>query len=139
MRNEAEELWVQARADYATASLLRETGYHYAAVFFSQQAAEKALKSVSIEVFRQKQQGHNLISIADTLHAPLEVMNSAAELNGDYLSALYPEPCGGIPCQRYDQASADLHLRCAEQIMAWARAVSANARDGDSMPSTGDG
>ena len=121
MQRVAEELWAQARADIATASLLREAGYHYAAVFFSQQAAEKSLKAVSIEAFHKTQKGHNLIAIADSLQAPLDVMNCAAELNADYLAALYPEACGGVPCQQYDQNSANIHLNCADRIMRWAR------------------
>jgi len=117
----AEELWAQARADKSTASLLRETSHYYAAVFFAQQAAEKSLKAVSIEAFHKTQKGHNLIAIADSLQAPLDVMNCAAELNADYLAALYPEACGGVPCQQYDQNSANLHLDCADRIMRWAR------------------
>lgn len=121
MPKEAEELWAQARADFATASLLREASCYYAAVFFSQQSAEKALKAISIEAFHKKQKGHNLIAIADYLQAPLDIMNCAAELNADYLAALYPEACGGVPCQQYDQNSANLHLGCAERIVRWAR------------------
>lgn len=121
MRKEAEELWAQARADFATASLLRDASCYYAAVFFSQQSSEKALKAISIEAFNKKQRGHNLIAIADYLQAPLDIMNCAAELNADYLAALYPEACGGVPCQRYDQNSANVHLGCAERIMGWAR------------------
>lgn len=120
MQKAAEELWAQARADYSTASLLREASAYYAAVFFSQQAAEKSLKAASLQAFDHKAKGHNLIAIADAMHAPLDVMNCAAELNADYLAALYPEACGGVPCQVYDQASATRHLQCAAQIMRWA-------------------
>jgi HEPN domain-containing protein len=123
-----EELWAQARADIATASLLREAGSYYAAVFFAQQSAEKCLKAVSVESFNKTQRGHNLIAIADYLQAPLEVMTCAAELNADYFAALYPEAAGGVPCRLYDQDSADRHLGCAERIMQWARDTAFSAR-----------
>ncbi len=123
MRQITEELWAQARADLSTASLLREAGKYYAAVFFSQQAAEKSLKAVSLEAFGKTQRGHNLIAIADYLQAPLDIMNCAAELNADYFAALYPEAAGGAPCQLYNQDSATRHLACAEQIVEWALAM----------------
>lgn len=121
MRKATEELWAQARADFATASLLKEAGTYYAAVFFAQQAAEKSLKAVSLESFQKVQRGHNLIAIADFLHAPLDVMNCAAELNADYFAALYPEAAGGIPCRLYDHDAASRHLMCAERVLQWAK------------------
>ncbi|HEY3267975.1 MAG TPA: HEPN domain-containing protein [Armatimonadota bacterium] len=123
MKRAAEELWAQARADIATATLLREAGCYYASVFFAQQAAEKSLKSASLEAFHKPQKGHNLIVIADYLQAPLEIMNCAAELNADYLAALYPEAAGGVPCRLYDQSSADIHVAAAERIMRWSKAA----------------
>jgi HEPN domain-containing protein len=128
VRKVTEELWAQARADYATASLLREAGTYYAAVFFAQQAAEKSLKAVSREAFGRTQRGHNLIAIADALQAPLHIMNCAAELNADYFAALYPEAAGGAPCRLYDQASATRHLQCAEAILQWARQTVVSAK-----------
>lgn len=121
VRRTAAELWTQSRADLATATLLRDAGCYYACVFFSQQAAEKSLKAVSLDVFHKQQRGHNLIALADYLQAPLDVMNCAAELNADYLASLYPEAAGGIPCQMYDSESAGVHLSCAECIITWTR------------------
>jgi HEPN domain-containing protein len=121
VRRTSAEQWAQARADLMTATVLRDAGCYYASVFFSQQASEKALKAISLQNFHKVHRGHNLIAIADYLHAPLDVMNCAAELNADYTAALYPEAAGGIPCQEYDSASANLHLGCAERIMDWSR------------------
>ena len=46
-RKEAMDFWAQARADLATAVTLMDAGIYYASVFFSQQAAEKALKAAA--------------------------------------------------------------------------------------------
>src|SRR5207244_2184630 len=46
-RKEAMAFWAQARADFATAVTLMDAGIYYASVFFSQQAAEKALKAAA--------------------------------------------------------------------------------------------
>jgi HEPN domain-containing protein len=121
MKREATEYWAQARADFATATLLRDGGCYYASVFFSQQAAEKCLKAISMENFHKVQRGHQLVAIADYLHAPLDVMNCAAELNADFSAALYPEAAGGIPCQHYNGDDAQEHLECARRIMDWSR------------------
>jgi len=44
MRKESSRLWGQAHEDLDTADKLLGVGKYYASVFFSEQAAEKALK-----------------------------------------------------------------------------------------------
>ena len=48
-RRTAMDFWAQARADLATAVTLLDAGVYYASVFFSQQAAEKALKGAMVD------------------------------------------------------------------------------------------
>src|SRR5690348_13347040 len=79
--------WAQARSDQATAGTLLDAGIYYAAVFFAQQAAEKSLRAACIIRLQKNPRGHNIIQSANSLHAPLEVMNAAAELNSDFLTA----------------------------------------------------
>ncbi|HEY3283907.1 MAG TPA: HEPN domain-containing protein [Armatimonadota bacterium] len=123
MQKEAEYNWAQARADLATAVTLRDAGIYYASVFFAQQAAEKALRAASVESLHKNPKGHNLISSANLLNAPLNVMNAAAELNADFLSTRSPEAVDAIPSQLYDAPSAAVHLRAAEVIVNWVRAT----------------
>jgi HEPN domain-containing protein len=120
-RREAVDFWTQAKADLATSVTLMEAGIYYASVFFSQQAAEKALKAASTERLQHCPKGHNLIQIANTLNAPLGIMNAAAELNAEFLMSRNPDAAGGVPAQMYDRASARLHLRCAQDILRWAK------------------
>lgn len=119
-RKLAEAFWAQARADYATALTLLDAGVYYASVFFSQQAAEKALKAAGMQR-RQNLKGHHLIQIADSLDAPLEVMNAAAELNADFLASRNPDVSHGVPAQLYDRQSARIHLRAADVILEWVK------------------
>ncbi len=121
MRKEAENNWAQARADLATAVTLRDAGIYYASVFFAQQAAEKALRSAVIESLAKNPKGHNLIGMANSLNAPLPVMNDAAELNADFLNTRSPEAADGIPFQQYGRDDSTLHLRSAEVIVQWVR------------------
>ena len=120
-RKEAMAFWAQARADLATATTLLDAGIYYASVFFSQQAAEKALKAALVDSERRSPKGHNLVQMANALTAPVEIMNSAAELNPEFLATRNPENVEGVPAQLYDKTSARLHLRCAQEILEWAK------------------
>ena len=120
-RKEAMDFWAQARADLATAVTLMDAGIYYASVFFSQQAAEKALKAAIVDGQRRSPRGHNLIQMANSLNAPVEIMNSAAELNPEFMATRNPESVDGVPAQLYDKTSARIHLRCAQDILDWAK------------------
>lgn len=120
-RKEAMDFWSQARADLATATTLTDAGVYYASVFFSQQAAEKALKAAVIDRQHRSPKGHNLVQMANCLNAPVDIMNAAAELNPEFLLTRNPESVEGVPAQMYDKVSARLHLRCAQDILEWAK------------------
>ena len=121
MQKEAENNWAQARADLATAVTLRDAGIYYASVFFAQQAAEKALRAASLHNLNRNPKGHNLITIANSLNAPIDIMNASSELNADFLNTRSPEAADGIPFQLYHQEDALLHLKAAEAIVQWVR------------------
>ena len=123
LRRLAQDNWAQSKADLATAITLRDAGIYYAAVFFAQQAAEKALKAVIIGRLQKQPRGHNLITFANDLNAPLEVMNAAGELNLEFLSSRNPEHADGVPAQIHDLASANLHLEAGQRIVDWARNI----------------
>jgi HEPN domain-containing protein len=122
-RKSAMDFWAQARADMATAITLLDAGVYYASVFFSQQAAEKALKGATIDRQGRCPKGHNLIQMANNLNAPVEVMNAAAELNPEFMLTRNPDSADGVPAQMYDKGSARLHLRCANDIVEWAKTL----------------
>ena len=119
MRQESSDLLAQAREDLKTAKTLSRTDRHYATVFFSQQAAEKALKALHIERRRTSARTHNLTRLARTLKAPETVVRSARELTPDYLTTRYPDAANGIPAEIYDEEIAGRHLAFAEEICQW--------------------
>lgn len=123
LRKQAQAFWSQARADYATALTLMDAGIYYASVFFSQQTAEKSLKAVAIHTQQRNPKGHHLIQIANSLDAPIDVMNAAAELNAEFLTSRNPDASEGVPAQIYDQKSARTHLHAAEVVIEWAKTV----------------
>ena len=120
-RTTAQNNWAQAKSDEAAATTLLDAGIYYACVFFSQQAAEKALRAACIIRTQKNPRGHNIIQSANSLHAPLEIMNAAAELNADFLTSRTVESAEGVPAQMYDRASAVRHLEAARAILEWVR------------------
>lgn len=122
-RSTAQSNWSQSQSDLATAATLLDAGIYYAAVFFAQQAAEKSLRAGCIVRLSKNPRGHNVIQSANALHAPLEIMNSAAELNADFLTARSVEAARGIPAQMYDRATAQRHLDAAGAVLDWVRGL----------------
>src|SRR5436305_6384846 len=84
-RKEAMNFWAQGRFDLSTAITLLDAGIYYASVFFSQQAAEKALKAAVVDRQHRSAKGHNLVQIANSLDDRVDIMNAAAELNPELL------------------------------------------------------
>src|SRR5439155_1125001 len=81
-RKEAMDFWAQARADFATAATWMDAGIYYASVFFSQQAAEKALKAAAAGTQNRSPKGHNIIQIANSLNALVSPLDAAARTGG---------------------------------------------------------
>jgi len=64
MREESRRLWMQALEDLNATEILITASRYYASAFFSQQAAEKALKALYIEGKRSPPpKTHNLAEI----------------------------------------------------------------------------
>jgi HEPN domain-containing protein len=111
--------WAQAKSDMATATTLHDAGIYYAAVFFAQQAAEKSLRAACVLRLHKNPRGHNIIQSANSLQAPLEIMNAAAELNADFLTSRSVESAEGVPAHMYNRESSQAHLDAAKAIQDW--------------------
>jgi HEPN domain-containing protein len=120
-RSTAQNNWSQAKSDLATSVTLFDAGIYYAAVFFAQQAAEKALRAACIERLQKNPRGHNIIQTANALHAPLHIMNAAAELNADFMTARSVESAQGVPAQMYDRDTAERHVDAGRSVIEWVR------------------
>jgi len=120
VRRETRDWWGQAREDLKTAEANLPNGRFYASVFFSQQAGEKALKALFIELKRRlPPKGHNMIRLCHELSAPSRVLEAAMELNPEYTVARYPNAAHGIPAEMYNASSAKIHLDAAKVIISW--------------------
>jgi len=120
--SQARAFWAQSRADLATAVTLLEAGVFYASVFFSQQAAEKALKAATARHQGAAARGHNLVQMAGALNSPSEILKAAAALHPYFVTARNPEHAGGgVPAQLFDGEKARACLRMAQDIVEWTR------------------
>jgi len=96
---------------------------YYVCAFFSQQAAEKALKALYIEVKLEPQpRTHDLTELGRSLEVPADIMDSLIELNPEFVVTRYPDAANGIPAQMYNERIASSHLDHARKVIEWARA-----------------
>lgn len=121
MRKESSRLWEQSLHDLNTAQKLLSTGTYYASVFFSEQAAEKALKALDIEKRRRVEFTHDLIELAEALDAPREIVEAATELSPDYVITRYPDAANAVPAKLYTEESAKLHLSYGQKVIEWVK------------------
>lgn len=121
MREEVRNSWAQALEDLKTAKLNIGIKRYYASVFFSQQAAEKALKAFYMHKLKRNPMTHNVVSLSKDLKAPKKVVDAAIELNPEYVITRYPDAANGVPAEMFDEDSAKLHYNCGEVILDWVK------------------
>ena len=122
MREESKNWWLQALEDLKTAEVNIKTERYYASVFFSQQAADKALKAFYIEKQRNfPPKTHNMLEIARELDVPEEVSDAVIELNPEYFVTRYPDAANGVPAEMYTRKKAKFHFEKAEEVINWVK------------------
>jgi HEPN domain-containing protein len=132
----------QAEDDRVTAERLAELGIHYAACFFAQQAAEKALKAVLLHLGAESVRGHSVVDLCRLLasHAPgfAELVTVLAPLDAFYVPTRYPNGLpGGIASDVFQVEDSTRALRLARRATdAARRAIS--PPDGPTSPSNDD-
>ncbi len=99
MRKETEQWLRQGLEDLQTAKVDLDNTRFYACSFWSQQAAEKALKALYLEVKKEPALGHSLLFLAKSMKAPQEVIEASALLNPEYAISRYPDAAAGVPSE----------------------------------------
>lgn len=85
------------------------------AVFWCQQAAEKALKAVYIKKFSKLLKIHELVYLARAIGAPPELLNLCEDLNPYYIQTRYPDYE-----ETLSEEEAQKAIRIAEKVVKWA-------------------
>jgi HEPN domain-containing protein len=125
VREEALKWYQQALEDLLTAEQLFKAQRYYAVAFWSQQAAEKALKALLI--FNGKiVRSHDLNEIIDIIEKELlinvsEIRDDANKLTIHYIVSRYPDAANSIPARIYSINDAEDLLRRAKKVIEWVK------------------
>ncbi len=120
--SEADRWLLEARADLQTAEILFQAGRYNACAFYSQQAAEKALKAL-LFARHEVAWGHSTLELlwkVETLGEPdvtEDLRQAVRKLDLHYIPSRYPNAFpAGIPSEHYDE-------NMGQEALEWARLV----------------
>ena len=121
----AEAWFRQAERELVAARNSLRSGDYFAAAFWAQQAAEKALKALLMSrgiVART----HNLLELGRLVREELgmdisELVNELRELTIHYTVARYPNAANAVPYELYDEAGARRLVEMADKVVEWVR------------------
>jgi len=120
MRPETIPWWRQAEADLETAELTLRGGQFYAASWFAQQAAEKALKALYFERHgRLAPRSHDLEYLGRQLGVPQVVDADLTALNPTFDQTRYPDDYGVPPVDAIGETDATGHVALARSVLQW--------------------
>ncbi len=119
-------LWIrQAEADLRKARNDLITHDWDSAAFWSQQAAEKALKALLI-YFGKVARSHNLLELARILMEEVgvdtsSILDDLRELTIHYTISRYPNAANALPIELYDEKMARDLVSRAERVVLWVK------------------
>ena len=124
--SEATRWILQAENDLAFAQLGLREGYYSQACFLSQQAAEKALKSLAYGRGDRFVIGHSLQELLNDVtstHTDLESLRGAARrLDQYYTTTRYPDALpGGLPFETFTRGQAEEAVQMALEVVTSSR------------------
>lgn len=118
------ERWLRAAGeDLAVARHSAKGGFHAAACFHAQQAAEKAVKAVHYARGARTVIGHNVRALAESLdprEASLDaLLDAARELDLLYVPTRYPNGLdAGTPAEAFSEAQSTRAMAAADGFLA---------------------
>ncbi|MBD3163624.1 HEPN domain-containing protein [Candidatus Woesearchaeota archaeon] len=85
--------------------------------FLSQQAVEKALKSLQIKTEKKFTKTHDILFLAKKLNLPKKLLNHCDKLNPVYIETRYPDASGEFASYTKEESEED--LGSAKEVLAW--------------------
>ncbi len=122
-KTEADRWFRQACADFEVVKILKSAGHYAASCFYSQQSAEKALKSVLYNQGNRIVLGHSVFELlkkcAEFDPTFNKKMDESAFLDQFYIPTRYPNglPSPAIPSEVYSLSQADSAQKACESIL----------------------
>ncbi len=127
MRREV-RLWLTSAEDIYDAQAFLQNSRYFRTAFFSQQAVEKALKSLLTTKKRSPPKFHSVTELYRNLKGsgfslPEELEKHLFILNKYYTISRYPDAPNGLPSDSVDEVEAKRALDLAKGVVEYAREV----------------
>ena len=121
MANEVNNWIKQAEADLKSSENSLNSGDYYLSAFMSQQAVEKALKSLCIKEKRELIKTHNILKLGRLIGVSDELLRKISLLEPVYQETRYPDISSKIPAEEFSESDAIEFYNIAEEVLEWAR------------------
>ena len=121
-------LFAEAAQDMATSGVELSLGRHFACADFCNQAAEKAVQSVSLLRFGHRSMyDHDLRALGALVGAPEEFQEELAILTPFHPEAFHAETPPEEADEVINAEQASSYIQSARHVLSWARAIVLNA------------
>jgi|SRR3989344_1658416 len=116
MQKEVNHWWNLAEDDLEKATILFNAEKHDGAIFFCQQAVEKALKALwLLEKKSEVPKYHDLLFFFQKLGLPAKFKTTCEDLTGGYIATRYPT---NLPLS-FTKKETEPLLQQSEEILLW--------------------
>lgn len=112
--------WAQAAHDLETAEHNLAGERYDAAIFYCEQAVEKALKALTIHTKRLSPgPTHSLVALGRLCRVPKKFSTFLRTLTSEYFLSRYPDAAGEVPYTLYDGTEAREYLKMGKELLQW--------------------
>lgn len=113
------ERWMKmARDDLDSARVNFENGKYYVCAFLSQQAVEKALKSILLKNTGNVARIHDLVILGRRINLPKDLLDKCELLSKVYIETRYGI-LSGIPSQEFKEKNTLEYINIAKEVFLW--------------------
>lgn len=117
MKEEVKKWIEKAKRDLRTAKNSMKSRDYYAASFWCQQSAEKALKALLLKKTGKIIKIHDLIELGKKVEIEEKFFESLDKLTHTYVQSRYPD----VPLEKYTIGETKDDIKTAEEIIKWVR------------------
>lgn len=115
MRKEIENWWKQAKDDLDKAKILFDNNKDDGAVFYCQQAIEKAIKALLLKKKGEIIKVHDLVNLGKEVSLPGNLIDYCKEITQSYIYSRYPD----IERPKNLKLIASNFIKYTEEILKW--------------------
>lgn len=119
MREEAKNLFEQAKHELKVAEHNFNGNFLDSCVFYCQQCTEKFLKAYIISKGKSPENIHALLRLGKIANIPSKFNNFLKNLSAEYYISRYPDVSGEIPFTLYDKEEVKTILEDTKEFTKW--------------------